>query len=405
MSYPISRMSLKTHFREALRQLASAKLRAFLALLGILVGTASVVAMVSIGRLAENQILLQFEQLGINLISVSIYSNDPSASSPDPHMLLSLKDAENINVASKNIELSAPYVSSYGNTTYQGISLQASRVGITPNMMSIADLNIQTGRPLSFLDQSDYFCVIGNQLYQTLKSKGTQNPIGTQINVGGTIFTIVGVLKPWQTNWFFNTDFNSAVLIPITTALSISKEATLSNIALKIYNTNQLPQTEKAVTQYIQAHTIKQQVNVRSPKSIIDSMKKSSETMTLLLALIGSISLIVGGIGVMNIMLVSVAERHKEIGIRLAIGAKQKDIQFQFLIEAVTLSIFGGVAGMLLGVLVTYGVSVYSKWVFSFFIFPPLIGCGVSVLTGIFFGFYPARKASKLDPILTLRSE
>jgi putative ABC transport system permease protein len=398
-------MKIKTHIREALRQLTSSKLRAFLAVLGILVGTASVVAMVSIGRLAENQILLQFEQLGINLLSVSIYSDNYNSSNANPNATLSLVNAENINAASNNITMSAPYISNYGNIVYQGKTLQGSSVGITPNMMSIADLTLLSGRNLSFLDANDYFCLIGNQFYQSIEQQGVKNPIGSQIAVGNTIFTIIGVLAPWQTNWFFNTDFNNAVLIPIGTALSIQKNATINSIALKINNTTLLPQTEKDITNYIQQHTLKQQVNVRSPKSIIDSMKASSATMTLLLGLIGSISLIVGGIGVMNIMLVSVAERHKEIGIRLAIGAKQRDIQLQFLIESVTLSIFGGIAGMLLGVLVTYGVSLYSKWTFSFFILPPLLGCLVSVLVGIFFGFYPARKASKLDPILTLRSE
>ena len=398
-------MDIRTHTREAVRQLTSSKLRAFLAVLGILVGTASVVAMVSIGRLAENQILLQFEQLGINLLSVSVYSQSYGNPSANPNANLSLTDAENIAAVSTNISLVAPYLSTYGSIVYNGKSLQGSSVGITPAMMSIASLSLASGRALSFLDANNYFCVIGNQLAQSIEQQGTKNPIGAQITVGNSIFTIVGVLNPWQTNWFFNTDFNNAVLIPIATALSLQKSATISNVAIKINDTNLMSQTENQITQYVQQHTIKQQVNIRSPKSIIDSMKKSSETMTLLLGLIGSISLIVGGIGVMNIMLVSVAERHKEIGIRLAIGAKQRDIQLQFLIESVTLSIFGGVAGMVLGVLVTYGVSLYSKWTFSFFILPPLLGCIVSVLVGIFFGFYPARKASKLDPILTLRSE
>ncbi len=398
-------MEVKTHIREAFRQLTSSKLRAFLAVLGILVGTASVVAMVSIGRLAENQILLQFEQLGINLLSVSIYPANYNNASADPNANLSLDNANNLGTASSNIEMAAPYVSNYGSFSYQGKPLQGSSVGITPNMMNIASLSLASGRALSFLDNNDYFCVIGSTLYQSIQQQGITNPIGTQIAIGSTIFTIVGVLNPWQTNWFFNTDFNSAALVPISTALSMQKDGKISNVALKINDTNLMTQTEAAITTYIQQHTIKQQVDIRSPKSIIDSMKQSSETMTLLLGLIGSISLIVGGIGVMNIMLVSVAERHKEIGIRLAIGAKQRDIQLQFLIESVTLSIFGGVAGMILGVVVTYGVSLYSKWVFSFFILPPVVGCLVSIMTGVFFGFYPARKASKLDPILTLRSE
>lgn len=398
-------MNLRRYLNEALRQLTSAKLRAFLAILGILVGTASVVAMVSIGELAEQQILAQFEQLGINLLSVSINPADGNPNNANPNANLSLSAANNATEASPNILLAAPSVINYSNLVYQGHELSGSSVGLTPAMFDLAHLELQQGRLLSFLDADDYFCLIGQHLAQTMTAKTHTNPIGQQIQVGNTLFTIVGILKPWPTNWFFNVDFNESVLIPITTALAIHHSAAISNLALRIHHTGQLKATEKAITAYIQQHTVQQQVYVHSPKSIIDSMRKSASTMTLLLSLIGSISLLVGGIGVMNIMLVSVAERHKEIGIRLAIGARRRDIQLQFLTEAVTLSIVGGLIGMVLGILITLGVSLYSDWHFTFFILPPLIGFMVSVLVGIFFGFYPAYTASQLDPIRTLRSD
>lgn len=399
------KMNLKTHLREALRQLLSSKLRAFLAVLGILVGTASVVAMVSIGQLAENQILSQFKSLGINLLSVSIYNSDYSESNKNPAANLSLKAANTINTASKNILIAAPYVSTYGSLAYQGTSLDGSTVGVTSNMSEIAKLKLMDGRNLSFLDHNDYYAVIGNALYHSILKTGVSNPIGTQIHVGGWIFTIVGVLKKWPENFFFNTDFNTAVLVPISTSLSMSKSAAINNVALRIDKTSQMAATEAALKTYISQHTISKRTDIRSPKSLIDSMQKSSETLTILLGLVGSISLLVGGIGIMNIMLVSVAERHREIGIRKAIGAKGKDIITQFLIESVVLSIFGGVAGMILGVAATYVVSIVKGWSFTVFFLPAIVGCLVTVFVGIFFGFYPAWKASKLDPIETLRSD
>ena len=225
--------------------------------------------------------------------------------------------------------------------------------------------------------------------------------INTQIISGNVIYTIVGILQPWPSNFFFQTDFNTAILVPIQTALRTEANANISNLAIRIHSTAGMDMTEMQITQYLQNLT-QSQVVVQSPKSLIDSMQKSSETMTILLGLIGSISLIVGGIGVTNIMLVSVAERHREIGLRLAVGARQRDIQWQFLVESVTLSIFGGISGMLLGIVITLCVSLYSHWQFQLYLLPPMPAIN---RVGIFFGFYPALLASRLDPIQTLRSE
>lgn len=396
-------MRLRAHIIESFRQLVHSKLRSFLAVLGILVGTASVVAMVSIGLLAENQILSQYKQLGINLLSVSLYSNS-SSESANPDANLSMKKVQAMKQKVSNITEVAPYIVTYGGMVYNGNNLEGSAVGVTPSILPIAKLQLNKGRFISLLDYQDYYCVLGYQLAQQTNVPFSKL-IGSQIRVGSTIFTIAGILAKWPNNFFFNADFNNALLIPISTALAIQKGAAINNLAVRITNTDLEEQSSKAIKAYVTKNTINQQVNVHSPQSLIASMQQSSDTMTLLLGLIGSISLIVGGIGVMNIMLVSVTERQREIGIRLAIGARQRDIQLQFLIEAVILSLFGGISGMLLGVIATYFVSLYSHWAFTIFILPPTIGCLVSVLIGIFFGFYPAYKASKLDPIQTLRSD
>lgn len=397
-------MAIRFYISEAIHQLLCYKLRAFLAILGILVGTASVVAMISIGKLAEQQILNQFEQMGINLLAVSIMPKHYGDNTPMAG--LSFADARHVDSVSANIAQVAPYILQYQASRFDNTMLNASTVGITPAIFSLAKLKLQSGRLLSFLDTYDYYALIGYQLALDIKKKtGATSLLGKQITVGNNVFTIVGILQQWPTNFFFQTDFNSSILIPIATALKSQKNAAISSIAVRIHDIAQLSATKDSLTRYINAHTVQQRVNIQSPKSLIDSMKQSAQTMTLLLALIGSISLIVGGIGVMNIMLVSVIERRREIGIRMAIGARPCDIQRQFLIESVVLTVFGGVIGAIIGIVITFGVSLYSHWQFTFFLFPPMIGCLVSILIGTFFGYYPAQKASKLDPIEALRSD
>lgn len=396
-------MRITSHIQESLRQLLHAKLRSFLAVLGILVGTASVVAMVSIGQLAENQILSQYRQLGINLLSITAYATQQNQNM-NPYAVITLAKTNDLKKVDPNIIELAPYITSYGNIIFRGQSVEGSTVGVSASIQAIAKLQLAAGRFISFLDGRNQYCVIGSSIAKNI-GLTPQETLGKQIRIGQTIFTIVGVLKKWPENFFFSTDFNQSILIPIESALAIRKSIAINNIALQLKNASEESATAKKVKNYLQNHTTNLQIDIHSPQSLIKSMESSSNTMTLLLGLIGSISLLVGGIGVMNIMLVSVSERHREIGIRLAIGACQRDIQLQFLIEAGSLSLFGGIGGMIIGIIATYIVSLYSHWTFSFLLWPPMLGGAVSTLTGIFFGFYPAYKASKLDPISTLRSE
>jgi len=398
-------MDMSGYFKEALDQLASSKLRTFLAMLGILVGTASVVAMVSIGLLVQNNILQQFKQMGTNLLSISIQPSNYNTPNKSPYANLSIVKAKDMVTASDNILKVAPYVSSYGEVVYDGHSLNGGAVGISLAMFDLAKLHLATGRYLSFLDftDNDYYCIIGNDLAKSIKKFGVSDPVGSQIRLGKTIFTIVGTLKKWPVNWFISADFDQSIIMPINTAMAINNKAKISNVDVRIKNTNLLEATKNAIKSYVKANTIDQQVRVTSPKSLIDTMEKQQRNITIFLGLIGSISLLVGGIGVMNIMLVSVMERRREIGIRKAIGARPRDIKLQFLVESVTLSLLGGVVGVILGVLITYVVSLYSKWEFILFLTPIAVGFFVSVLVGVFFGYYPASQASMMSPIDCLR--
>tara|TARA_R110000868_G_scaffold158036_4_gene385925 strand:- start:92002 stop:93201 length:1200 start_codon:yes stop_codon:yes gene_type:complete len=399
-------MKLSYNIKEAFANLFTAKLRSFLAILGILIGTGSVVALVSSGQLATENALAQFKALGTNLLAVSIYDQqggaNPSADANTAN--LSYQDALGLSKL-PNVDKSAPYTSSFFNVSYNGQQLNASTIGITLGLTDVIKLKVLKGRFVSELDHYSMFCDIGYGLYQKIQQMGVHNPVGTQIRLGNNVFTIVGVLAHWPENSFFDQDVNNSILIPIQTSMLLSKYTDINNVAFRLAPDSDIDKVKKEITDYINTKVPGKSLFIRSAKQIIQKMQAQENTFTILLGVIGGISLLVGGIGVMNIMLVSVVERRREIGIRRAIGAKKRDIETLFLMEAIALSLFGGVLGVVFGVGTSYIIADFSHWEFSLFMTPPLIGFGVSVAIGVFFGFYPARRASKLDPIETLRSD
>ena len=234
---------------------------------------------------------------------------------------------------------------------------------------------------------------------------GVTNPIGTQIRMGKHIFTIVGIAQKWPENTFFNQNINSSIIIPIQTSFVLSKYTKINDIVFRLKPGAKIPAIKASITDYIDKHAPNNNLFIRSARQLIDKMQAQQRTFTLLLGVIGGISLLVGGIGVMNIMLVSVVERRREIGIRRALGAKKRDIQILFVVESTILSVFGGGLGVIFGIVSSFIIAEFSHWHFMLFIFPPIIGFSVSAAIGIFFGFYPAYRASQLDPIEALRSE
>ena len=231
------------------------------------------------------------------------------------------------------------------------------------------------------------------------------DPIGKQIRIGHFLYTIIGVAELWNENGFFNEDINQAVIVPLAGMSLISKESKINNVVLRLEPDSPIDEVIGDIKQTLRSMAPKLTIFPRSAKQIIASMENQGQIFTLLLAVIGGISLLVGGIGVMNVMLVSVSERKKEIGIRKAVGAKNSEIQALFLVESVILSLVGGILGVLLGLIVTYVFAYFSDWDFSIYLFPPVAGFLVSAVTGVFFGFYPARRAAKLEPVVSLRSE
>lgn len=392
--------------KEGLLNLYFSKLRSILALLGILVGTASVVAMVLGGELATHEALKQFQTLGTDLLAVSINnaSSEEGAAAGKAENL-TLSQALTLSQVDKNILAVAPYTQLFHPIFYEGNALNGIILGVTDQFADIVHVQLQEGRFVSLVDQYAFYCVIGDEVYQAMKQLSFKEPLGQQLQIGKNIFTIVGVVKPWPENGFVYASIDNAVLVPILASTVLSKYTTINNIILRLSANADISKVEGHIAQVINQDVANKQVLFRSAKELIAKMKNQSDILTVFLGLIGSVSLIVGGIGVMNIMLVSVMERRREIGIRLAVGARRSDIGTLFLLEAVMLSLVGGTLGVIVGIIIAFIIAWFWHWQFTLFLFPPLAGVSVSVAVGIFFGFYPAYLAAKLDPIEALRVE
>lgn len=399
-------MKYWAHAQEGWRNLYFSKLRSLLALLGVLVGTASVVAMVLGGELATQEALKQFKSLGTDLLAVSINATheerNTSTGKPDN---LTLSQALALGKKGPSIVQIAPYTQLFQHILYQGEPINGIILGVTDHFADIVHITLSHGRFVSVLDQYAPYCVVGHDIYEAMKAISSQGPIGQHIQIGKQIFIVVGVADNWPENSFVYANIDNSILVPVMASMALSKYATLSNIIVRLSAEANIQKTQAAISTYIDHVLTGKQVTFRSAKELIAKMKKQSDILTMFLGLIGSISLLVGGIGVMNIMLVSVMERRREIGVRLAVGAKRKDISALFLTEAVMLSLLGGLLGVIIGICVAYVIALFWHWQFVFFWWPPLAGFSVSVAVGIFFGSYPAYLASRLDPIEALRSE
>lgn len=394
------------YLQDAMINLKIAKLRSFLAVLGILVGTAAVVALVSSGELATKKALEEFSALGTDLLAINMFPANPTATSNAKTNSLTVDQAMDLTNKIPAIIQVAPYTSIYLTTSYQGQNTSAAIIGATPSLQQLLKIHLTMGRFISFMDNYAYYCVIGQELYQKLRGQGMlQSPLRQQIRVGKSIFTIIGVADEWSQSAFFNNDINNSIIIPVNTSLLLEKDVQLNDVILQLQQHAEIDQVQNQITDYINTNVPGLTVFFRSAKELIKSLGAQQHIFTLLLGVIGSISLLVGGIGVMNIMLVSVLERRREIGIRLAVGAKRKDIMSLFIIEAVTLSLLGGIGGVIFGILVSLIIAYFADWGFAVFFLPPLIGFFVSVMVGIVAGVYPAFQAAKLDPIETLRAE
>ncbi len=388
---------------EALGNLMAHKWRSLLAILGILVGAASVTAMLSIGTIATHKTLAEFQILGTDLMAIDLSLND-TMRRDSAAVFLTPRDWASLPATIPSIHRIAPFGLLPATLSMNGTRLHANALAADPGLFSLLRTQLTAGRLFSALDQDRNFCVIGSDVLMP----ATITPIhaiGQTLQIQNVFFTIVGVLKPWHGNSFFNNNLDQSVLISYASATKLPLYFALSSALLQLKTPADLAATQSAIVKQIHHRNGQLTATVRSASLLQETLLRQKHTLNLMLYLMSNIALLVGGIGIMNVMLVSVSERKKEIGLRLAIGARQHHIQALFLSEAALLGLWGGISGCILGELATFIISVFSDWAFHFYEMPVVMGLMISIFTCVFFGFYPAYHASRLNPITVLRTD
>jgi len=393
------------------------RMRSALTMLGIVIGVAAVIAMVAVGSGATARIQEQIQSIGSNLILVVPGSITTSGIrlGTGATVTLTEDDAKAIQAECPAVAVVAPTSRGAAQVTFGNSNWATSILGTTPEYLTIRDLSAIAGRPLTSQDgdSSSRVAMLGETVVQNLF--GESDPIGQVIRIKNTPFTVVGVLTP-KGQSPAGQDQDDIVLIPLSTAkrdvlgVSHANASSVGSLLVQAAGPEMIQQAQDEMELLLrQRHRVQpEQENdftIRNLTEIFAAQEGSARVMSLLLGAIASVSLIVGGIGIMNIMLVSVTERTREIGLRLAVGAKTRDILSQFLIESVTLSVVGGIAGIAVGLCASALISHFAQWSTLVSASAILLAFVFSALVGVSFGFYPARKAALLDPIEALRYE
>ena len=408
-------INLPSTFRISLRALRVNKMRSALTMLGIIIGVGAVIAMLAVGTGASRKIAAQISSMGSNLLMILPGSTTAGGvrMGAGTQPTLTMGDAEAILKESSAVAEAAPVLNGVAQVVYRHQNWSTGVVGTTPGMLEVRDWPLALGRPFTQQDvkSATKVCLLGQTVVDNLF--GGMDPLGQIIRIKKIPFTVIGVLAT-KGQSPQGQDQDDTIYVPVTTAqkklFGTSFPGMVRIIMVKAKSAEELGAAERQVTELLkQRHRIgpKQDndFTVRNLTQFMQAAEQSSKVMTILLGAIGSVSLLVGGIGIMNIMLVSVTERTREIGIRMAVGAKTWDIRLQFIIEALTLSLIGGVAGIIFGVSGSKILSILTGWPTVVSPLSVVLSFGFSGLVGIFFGFYPAYKASNLNPIDALRFE
>lgn len=397
----------------ALRALANNKLRGFLTMLGIIIGVASVITMLAIGQGSKRSIQAQISEMGSNMIMIQPGADMRGGVRQDASAMetLKLQDYEDIVNETRYVSATSPSVNSSGQAIYGANNAPTTVYGISPDYMEIRRYEVEDGDMFSDQDvqTAAKVCVVGKTVVDNL-FPGGENPVGRVIRFQKLPFRIVGVLKSKGYN-SMGMDQDDLILAPYTTIqkkiLAITHLQGITCSALKEEYTDQAIDEISEILR--RNHRLREtdddDFTIRSMQELSTMLTSTTDIMTTLLAAVAGISLLVGGIGIMNIMYVSVTERTREIGLRMSIGAKGMDILAQFLIESILISVTGGLIGVLFGVGAALVVNVVAH--FPIYIQPwsVLLSFVVCTVTGVFFGWYPAKKAAQLDPIEAIRYE
>ncbi|MCM1030235.1 MAG: ABC transporter permease [Oscillibacter sp.] len=406
-------MNFANLLRIALRALNNNKMRGFLTMLGIIIGVASVITMLAIGQGSKRSIRAQIAEMGSNMIMIHPGADRRGGVRLDASAMQSLKleDYKAIVNETRYVSACSPSVSSSGQVIFGANNYPTSVYGVTRDYLDIRKYTVMKGDVFSEQDivTSAKVCLVGKTIVDNLFTNG-EEPVGKIIRFNKIPFLIVGVLTPKGYNTM-GMDQDDLILAPYTTiqkrVLAITH---LQSIFCSALTEELTEEAQEEITGILRRNhklkeTAEDDFNIRSQQELSTMMNSTTDMMTMLLACIAGISLLVGGIGIMNIMYVSVTERTREIGLRMSIGAKGRDILAQFLIEAILISVTGGILGVILGMGAAWCVKIVVGWPVYIQLYSVILSFVVCTVTGIFFGWYPAQKASNLDPIEAIRYE
>ena len=406
-------MNLFNLFKIALKALANNKLRCFLTMLGIIIGVGSVITMLAIGQGSKESIKANIAEMGSNMIMIMPGTDMRGGvrQSSDDMQKLKPADYESLREGLTYVKGISPEVSSQGQFISGNNNYPSKVSGVAIDYLDIRKLTVEQGNMFTERDiqGAAKVCIIGKTVADELFPSG-ESPIGKVIRFNKIPFKVVGMLKSKGYN-SMGQDQDDVVLAPYTTIMK--RVLAIDYLQMLFASAVTEEKTEQAIDEIStilrKNHKLKEtdddDFNIRSQQELSSMMSSTSDMMTLLLACVAGISLLVGGIGIMNIMYVSVTERTREIGLRMSIGARGIDILTQFLIESIIISVTGGLIGVILGCGSAWVVNVLFRWPVQFQIFSVILSFVVCTVTGVFFGWYPAKKASNLDPIEALRYE
>ncbi|RJP80996.1 MAG: FtsX-like permease family protein [Desulfobacteraceae bacterium] len=398
-----------TIIKVSFKSLQANKLRTFLAMLGIIIGVGAVISMLALGAGAKNQVMERITAMGTNLLVVSPGGDRRGGVRAGSRESLTIKDAQEIRDTIDGIAAISPLVRGREQVTYFNENVNTTITGTASTYLEIRNFEMEKGRGFTVMeeDHTSRVAILGANTAELLFKN--QNPLGERIRIKNINFKVIGVLKEKGDQGWFNPD--EIVVVPYPVAMKqLFGQPHLDEIDIKANTDADLTQVEEDVTALLRKrHRIMEDAendfHVRNQAEIIDMASTFTRTFTILLGGIAGISLVVGGIGIMNIMLVTVTERTREIGVRKAIGAKDRDILRQFLLEAILISAIGGILGIVFGFTVAYAIKQFTEYQTVIETFSIMLALTVSASVGIFFGFYPAFRAAKLDPIAALRYE